>query len=37
MEKYDLNMKRLNDLAIFGGVPSFQSPLYVGRPNIGDR
>jgi dTDP-4-amino-4,6-dideoxygalactose transaminase len=24
-------------LAIFGGEPAFQSPLHVGRPNIGDR
>jgi dTDP-4-amino-4,6-dideoxygalactose transaminase len=29
--------QQLNDLAIFGGVPSFQSPLHVGRPNIGNR
>ena len=27
----------INELAIFGGAPSFQSPLHVGRPNIGDR
>lgn len=26
-----------DDLAIFGGTPSFQEPLHVGRPNIGDR
>jgi len=27
----------LDDLAIFGGQPSFSNPLHVGRPNIGDR
>jgi dTDP-4-amino-4,6-dideoxygalactose transaminase len=25
------------DLAIFGGAPACQQPLYVGRPNLGDR
>lgn len=31
-------MKRhIDDLAIFGGPPSFQDPLHVGRPNIGNR
>ena len=31
-------MKRhLSDLAIFGGKPTFQEKLHVGRPNIGDR
>jgi dTDP-4-amino-4,6-dideoxygalactose transaminase len=25
------------DLAINGGMPAFEQPLYVGRPNIGDR
>jgi dTDP-4-amino-4,6-dideoxygalactose transaminase len=25
------------DLAIGGGPPAFPQPLYVGRPNIGDR
>lgn len=25
------------ELAIFGGEPSFENPLHVGRPNIGDR
>ncbi|CAN5610080.1 aminotransferase class I/II-fold pyridoxal phosphate-dependent enzyme [soil metagenome] len=25
------------DLAIFGGRPAFTEPLYVGRPNLGDR
>jgi len=25
------------ELAIFGGVPSFDEKLHVGRPNIGDR
>jgi dTDP-4-amino-4,6-dideoxygalactose transaminase len=28
---------RLADLAIFGGAPSFQDLLHVGRPNIGNR
>jgi dTDP-4-amino-4,6-dideoxygalactose transaminase len=27
----------LNTLAMFGGAPSFDSALHVGRPNIGDR
>lgn len=27
----------LDDLAIFGGSPSFSEPLHVGRPNIGNR
>lgn len=31
-------MKRVrSDLAIHGGQPAFAQPLYVGRPNIGDR
>lgn len=31
-------MKRhLNDLAIFGGQPSFDEQVHVGRPNIGNR
>jgi dTDP-4-amino-4,6-dideoxygalactose transaminase len=29
--------RRLSDLAIFGGKPSFKEKLHVGRPNIGDR
>lgn len=29
--------KRLEDLAIFGGDPTFDEKLHVGRPNIGDR
>jgi len=29
--------KKLSDLAILGGVPAFQEPLHVGRPNIGNR
>ena len=29
--------QRLLQLAILGGEPAFQQPLYVGRPNIGDR
>jgi len=27
----------LSDLAVFGGKPTFQEKLHVGRPNIGDR
>jgi len=27
----------IDDLAIFGGAPSFQEKLHVGRPNLGDR
>lgn len=27
----------LDDLAIFGGQPSFPEPLHIGRPNLGDR
>jgi len=32
-------MKKLNleELAIFGGKPTFNEPLHVGKPNIGDR
>lgn len=29
--------KTLRELAIFGGVPTFDTKLHVGRPNIGDR
>ena len=29
--------KKLDGLAIFGGVPAFREKLHVGRPNIGDR
>jgi dTDP-4-amino-4,6-dideoxygalactose transaminase len=29
--------KSVQDLAIAGAQPTFQSPLHVGRPNIGDR
>jgi dTDP-4-amino-4,6-dideoxygalactose transaminase len=28
---------RVDDLAVFGGRPSFAEPLHVGRPNLGDR
>lgn len=28
---------KVEDLAIFGGTPTFSEPLHVGRPNIGDR
>jgi len=27
----------VNNLAIFGGTPTFREKLHVGRPNIGDR
>lgn len=27
----------LTDLALYGGAPAFKEPLFVGRPNIGDR
>lgn len=30
-------MKKINELAIFGGASAFQEKLYVGRPNIGNR
>lgn len=30
-------MKRVDDLAIFGGDPAFTTPLHVGYPNIGNR
>ena len=29
--------ERVSELAIFGGVPAFDQPLHVGRPNIGNR
>lgn len=29
--------KKLKELAIFGGKPTFEDALHVGRPNIGDR
>ncbi len=29
--------KQIKDLAIFGGKAAFHEPLYVGRPNIGNR
>jgi dTDP-4-amino-4,6-dideoxygalactose transaminase len=32
-----LTKKKINDLAIFGGQKSFEQPLHVGRPNIGDK
>lgn len=30
-------VQRLKDLAVFGGPPTFEEKLHVGRPNIGDR
>lgn len=32
-----ITKSNLEDLAIFGGKPTFNEPLHVGRPNIGDR
>lgn len=29
--------KQIGELAIFGGIPTFNETLHVGRPNIGDR
>jgi dTDP-4-amino-4,6-dideoxygalactose transaminase len=33
----NLMKNSVGDLAVFGGLPAFQVPLHVGRPNIGDR
>lgn len=32
-----MGFSKIDRLAIFGGVPSFQEKLHVGRPNIGNR
>jgi dTDP-4-amino-4,6-dideoxygalactose transaminase len=32
-----MDKTNISDLAYFGGTPSFEEPLHVGRPNIGDR
>lgn len=32
-----MGVSKIDRLAIFGGVPSFQEKLHVGRPNIGNR
>lgn len=32
-----MTKSNLEDLAIFGGKPTFNEPLHVGRPNLGDR
>jgi dTDP-4-amino-4,6-dideoxygalactose transaminase len=32
-----MNKSQIEDLAIFGGKPTFSEPLHVGRPNIGNR
>lgn len=32
-----MNKQRLDELAIFGGKPTFNDTLHVGRPNIGNR
>ena len=37
MRRHTEMSKRVQDLALFGGAPAFAEPLYVGRPNIGDR
>ena len=37
MLRENLMKKTVNDLAVFGGLPTFGGQLYVGRPNIGDR
>jgi dTDP-4-amino-4,6-dideoxygalactose transaminase len=29
--------KRIDDLAVFGGLPAFDRKLHVGQPNLGDR
>jgi dTDP-4-amino-4,6-dideoxygalactose transaminase len=29
--------EKVDDLAVFGGIPAFQEDLHVGRPNIGNR
>ena len=34
---HDNIKKTVGDLAIFGGTPTFENALHVGRPNIGDR
>jgi dTDP-4-amino-4,6-dideoxygalactose transaminase len=33
----DMSKNRLEDLAVYGGPPTFSKKLHVGRPNIGDR
>lgn len=33
----DARTRTVADLAWFGGPPTFQEPLHVGRPNLGDR
>jgi len=32
-----IRKSRIDDLAIFGGTPTFRSELHVGRPNVGER
>ncbi|MBX2989412.1 MAG: aminotransferase class I/II-fold pyridoxal phosphate-dependent enzyme [Bdellovibrionaceae bacterium] len=32
-----MDKKKLDELAIFSGIPSFEEKLHVGRPNVGDR
>lgn len=37
MTKTGASTRKINTLSIFGGDPSFERTLHVGRPNIGDR
>ena len=30
-------LSQVEDLTIFGAAPAFESPLHVGKPNIGNR
>jgi len=32
-----MNIKKVSDLAVFGGVPAFEEKLHVGRPNVGEK
>ena len=32
-----MQKRQVDDLAVFGGMPLFETPRHVGRPNIGDR
>lgn len=36
-QDHQLTKSRVDDLAIFGGKPSFARPLHVNRPNVGDK
>ncbi len=37
MSRVGINKTRAEDFAIFGANPVFEEPLYVGRPNLGNR